>query len=235
MSPRMLLIEDDPALLSVLQAAIAYGGFEESSVRTGREAIETFARGAFDAVLIDLGLPDMDGEDVLTALRERSSVPILVVSGRNSEPDRIRALDLGADDFVPKPFLPGELLARIRAALRRSNLSQASDVSAPPSERDPIAFGPLTLDPMHRTAAIGGAETAVSDAEYKVLWQLARCSGEIVAKDSLLEILYGAEPPEKTRIVDVYISTLRRKLRALHPEELIFSFRGRGWMLKLPA
>ena len=107
MTARILLVEDDPALLSILTAAIGFGGFSSDPVRTGLEALKAFERGGFDAVLMDLGLPDMDGGEVLTSLRAMTDIPIIVVSGRGSERDKIQALDLGADDYVAKPFLPG--------------------------------------------------------------------------------------------------------------------------------
>src|SRR5687768_3384990 len=150
MSARILLVEDDPPLLTILQAAMSYGGFKSEAARSGAEAIEAFRNRRFDAVLVDLGLPDLDGTDLLHTLREISDVPILVVSGRDTERDKIDALDRGADDFIPKPFLPGELLARIRSALRRyrSLHGAAEEARMPEAElRDPIEIGPLILDP----------------------------------------------------------------------------------------
>jgi two-component system KDP operon response regulator KdpE len=233
MNPRILLVEDDPPLLTILQAAMDYGGFKGESVRTGRDAIEAFRTRKFDAVLIDLGLPDLDGGEVLRTLREDSDVPILVVSGRESERDRIEALDRGADDFIPKPFLPGELLARIRAALRRYQMApeRSSEMA---EERDPIQIGPLTLDPFHRTVEMNGRKTVLSDAEYKVLATLATSEDGVVSKPVLLKRLYDSDALEETRIVEVYISNIRRKLRELCESELILNFRGRGWKLIVP-
>ena len=238
MSERILLIEDDPALLTILQAAMSYGGFDSESNGSGAEALDIFARRPFDAVLVDLGLPDLDGSEVLAKLREISDVPILVVSGRDSERDRIAALDQGADDFIPKPFLPGELLARIRAALRRHRTQQGR----PPGEggvevadeRDPITIGPLTLDPFHRTAEVGGRRAVLSDAEFKILSTLATSREAVVSKPLLLKTLYDSDTLEETRIVEVYSSNIRRKLRDLYDCELILNFRGRGWKLVVP-
>jgi len=232
MSERILLIEDDPALLTILQAAMTYGGFDSESNGSGAEALETFSRRPFDAVLVDLGLPDLDGSEVLGRLREISDVPILVVSGRDSERDRIAALDQGADDFIAKPFLPGELLARIRAALRRHRTQQGGVEVA--DERDPITIGPLTLDPFHRTAEVGGRRAVLSDAEFKILCTLATSREPVVSKPLLLKTLYDSDTLEETRIVEVYISNIRRKLRDLYDCELILNFRGRGWKLVVP-
>jgi two-component system KDP operon response regulator KdpE len=237
MSARILLVEDDPALLTILQASIAYGGFTAESVGSGNEAIELFRSHAFDAVLVDLGLPDLDGAHVLRTLRAESDVPILVVSGRMSERDKIEALDQGADDFISKPFLPGELLARIRAALRR----HATQREGPNGERapgldsrDPVSIGPLTLDPFHRTVELHGRTTVLSDAEFKILNTLATSAEDVVSKASLLKTLYDSEALEETRIVEVYISNIRRKLRSIRDAEFIFNFRGRGWKLVVP-
>ena len=236
MSARILLVEDDPALLTILQAAIAYGGFTAESVSSGAAALETFKHGNFDAVLVDLGLPDLDGGEVLKSLRSTSDVPILVVSGRGSEQDKIEALDHGADDFISKPFLPGELLARIRAALRRHQAQgeRAPGDPLPGLGRDPYHVGALTLDPFHRTCELGGRTAVLSEAEFKILNTLATSQDNVVSKSSLLKTLYDSEALEETRIVEVYISNIRRKLRSLRDGEFIFNFRGRGWKLVIP-
>ena len=237
MTARILIVEDDPSLLAVLQAAVAFGGFKADSVESGAKALETFRTRDFDAVLMDLGLPDMEGGELLRAFRDFTQVPIIVVSGRGTERDKIEALDLGADDFVAKPFLPGELLARIRAALRRHQ-TQAESADAPRAAtrelRDPVEIGPLTLDPLHRSVEMKGRRAQLSDAEFKVLLTLATSEAGIVDKSSLLKTLYDAEVLEDTRIVEVYISNIRRKLRDLHDMELILNFRGRGWKLIAP-
>lgn len=237
MSARLLVVEDDPALLHMLEAAISYGGYTSESARSGHNAIELFKNGRFDGILMDLGLPDFDGGELLKTLRGLSDVPILVVSGRGSEQDKIQALDFGADDFVPKPFLPGELLARIRAALRRHSLVDASEApqrsaSSEEEERKPIEVGSLTLDPYNRTARLPGGEAALTDAEYKLLHMLATNADRLVSRAKLLEALYGAEARE-THIVEVLISYLRRKLRPLiEGEDIIVNRRGQGWMLR---
>jgi DNA-binding response OmpR family regulator len=240
MTARILLVEDDPALLSILTAAMGFGGFTSEAVKTGLEALRAFERGGFDAVLMDLGLPDMDGGEVLTALRTTSDIPILVVSGRGTERDKIQALDLGADDYIAKPFLPGELLARLRAALRRHRRQPAGGegegegtAEGVDDERMPLRLGQITLDPLRRSAEAGGQAVALNETEYKVLSLLARARGTIVGRQTVLEALYGGAPPKETRIVDVYISNIRKKLACLPGgEELIATYRGRGWMVR---
>jgi len=237
MTARILLVEDDPVLLSILTAAIGFGGFSSEAVKTGLEALKAFEKGGFDAVLMDLGLPDMDGGEVLTSLRAISDVPIIVVSGRGSERDKIQALDLGADDYIAKPFLPGEMLARLRAALRRHRRGRAGgegETAAPAdAERMPLRLGRVTLDPLRRSAEAEGHEVNLNETEYKVLSLLARERGNIVGRADVLEALYGESPPKESRIVDVYISNIRKKLGALPGgEELIATYRGRGWMIR---
>ncbi|HEX8642760.1 MAG TPA: response regulator transcription factor [Allosphingosinicella sp.] len=239
MTARILLVEDDPALLSILTAAIGFGGFSSEAVKTGLGALKAFEKGGFDAVLMDLGLPDMDGGEVLTSLRGISDVPILVVSGRGSERDKIQALDLGADDYIAKPFLPGEMLARLRAALRRHRRGRgggegdAAPSPAADAERMPLRLGRVTLDPLRRSAEADGQEVSLNETEYKVLALLARERGTIVARGDVLAALYGDSPPKESRIVDVYISNIRKKLAALPGgEELIATYRGRGWMIR---
>lgn len=237
MSARILLVEDDAALLTILEAAVAHGGFSSEAVGSGAAAVEAFRSRPFDAVLIDLGLPDRDGGEVLQALREASDVPILVVSGRDSERDKVEALDKGADDFIAKPFLPGELLARIRSALRRHRGEQGpAEAGVRATEmRDPISVGPLILDPLHRSAELRGRRTVLSDAEFKILSTLATSADSVVSKALLLKKLYDSEALEESRIVEVYISNIRRKLRSLDEEcEFIFNLRGRGWKLVPP-
>ncbi|HEX8193256.1 MAG TPA: response regulator transcription factor [Allosphingosinicella sp.] len=240
MTARILLVEDDPVLLSILTAAIGFGGFSSDAVKTGLEALKAFEKGGFDAVLMDLGLPDMDGGEVLTKLRQTTDIPIIVVSGRGSERDKIQALDLGADDYIAKPFLPGELLARLRAALRRHRRGRggadgeaAPQPSAADAERMPIRLGRVTLDPLRRSAEAEGQEAQLNETEYKVLSLLARERGNIVGRADVLAALYGDTPPKESRIVDVYISNIRKKLTSLPGgEELISTYRGRGWMIR---
>jgi two-component system KDP operon response regulator KdpE len=237
MTAHLLVVEDDPALLSILEASISFGGFTNQAARSGHEAIAMFRSGRFDGILMDLGLPDFDGGDLLKTFREMSNVPIIVVSGRGTERDKIEALDMGADDFVAKPFLPGELLARIRAALRRhasvEELPQGETTSEA-NDRQPIHAGILTLDPFDRTAKIGGGEVSLTEAEYKLLKVLAVNANTIVSRATLLEALYGQEVRE-THIVEVLISYVRRKLRPLlDGDDLIVNRRGQGWILRTP-
>ncbi|HZF43113.1 MAG TPA: response regulator transcription factor [Sphingomonadaceae bacterium] len=228
MAAKLLIVEDDQAVLAVLEAAVRYGGFASLSVGTGREALAEVSDGGFAAVLLDLGLPDTTGDLLLQELRQKTTIPILVVSGRGTESSKINALDLGADDFIEKPFLPGELLARIRAAIRRS--PRHSDPLT--AERLPLRVGSLVLDPLDRTVRVREATVQLNEAEHRILFLLATEAGDLVSRAALLRDFYGDDASLQTKILDVYISRLRAKLRQLIPDrELIVSQRGAGWSL----
>ncbi|HEX8620823.1 MAG TPA: response regulator transcription factor [Allosphingosinicella sp.] len=234
MTANVLVVEDDAALLAMLQAALAYGGFESDAVSRGADAVTAVGSGRFDAVLLDLGLPDCEGGELLPRLRAVSDLPIIVVSGRGTERDKIEALDLGADDFVAKPFLPGELLARIRAALRRYAVRQ--DPGREDPARSPLRIGAMTLDPLDCSVALPGGKAELSGAEFQVLQKLASGRGATVSRAELLAGMYGDKAPAETNVVDVYISRLRMKLRDLPGgEDLIANVRGQGWRLRVPG
>jgi DNA-binding response OmpR family regulator len=241
MSAHLLVVEDDPALLFMLEAALSYGGFTSTAATTGLQAIDSFKSRQFDGILMDLGLPDFEGGELLRAFRQLSDLPIIVVSGRGTEQDKIEALDLGADDFVPKPFLPGELLARIRAALRRTApLSREAASNAvrqmQREENRPIRIGAMTLNPAERSLDLHGQQLSLTEGEYTVLRVLAANHDATVPKAVILEALYGQDDVRETKIVDVYISRIRQKLRQIDDnEDLIQNFRGRGWSLRAPA
>jgi len=230
MSNRILIVEDDPALLATLGRSVAAGGFEHEGVGRAGDAIGAIGSGAFRAVLLDLGLPDMARDEVLPALRAVSDLPIIVVSGNDSEQDRILALDQGADDFLPKPFLSGELLARIRAALRRYD-SQGQGGQADGAAGAP-RLGGLTLDPHFQTATHGDRTVPLTVAEYKILATLMGKRTAPVSKEELMAALYGAGEMRESKVVEVYISRIRRSLEALTGrDDLITSRRGLGWVL----
>jgi DNA-binding response OmpR family regulator len=234
MSARVLVVEDDAALLAMLQAALSYGGFGSDAVSRGADALTAVQSGRFDAVLLDLGLPDCEGGELLPRLRALSDLPVIVVSGRRSERDKIEALDLGADDFVAKPFLPGELLARIRAALRRYAVRQGRASEDP--GRSPVQVGAMTLDPLDCSVVLAGAKAELAGAEFQVLQRLAAGHGATVSRAELLAEIYGDKAPAETNVIDVYISRLRSKLRDLPGgEDLIANVRGQGWRFRVPG
>lgn len=195
MNARILIIDGDPAMLAILRASVADGGFDCRSAVSGEEALELFKAGAFDAVLMDLGLTDIEGGELLHTIRALSDVPIIVVSGRIAEEDKIQALDLGADDYVAKPFLPGELLARIRAALRRARTrSEGGEVLPRIGEIEEAT----TDDPCYSVQEIGALGMA-GNADRTLLANLAeeakhaaRTPGLSEETRSLLDRVYRA-------------------------------------------
>ncbi|WP_106516048.1 response regulator transcription factor [Allosphingosinicella deserti] len=236
----ILVVEDDPKLRSVLSATAQVGGFDTREAESGSQAISLVSQGVGDVVLLDLGLPDYDGRELLIILRQLSDRPILVVSGRGSEQDRIEALDLGADDFIVKPFLPGELLARIRASLRRHGrpLPEAGDAAEggfDAAGRLPSRLGSYLLDPFDQSVSFNGGKARLSDAEYRIFGALAGAAEAVLSRAELLAILYGEEAPATSKIIDVYISRVRAKLRDIPGgRDVLQTVTGSGWRLLEP-
>jgi DNA-binding response OmpR family regulator len=202
---RVLVVEDDDGIAEPLGEGLSREGFEVSRVATGADALRAATP---DVILLDLGLPDIDGYEVCRQLRSRSSVPILVLTARGAEVDRVVGLELGADDYIVKPFGFRELVARIRAVLRRSN-------EAGPSEQ--VQFiGPLTVDRRSRRVLVDGEEVALSPKEFELLALLAEDPGAVVNRQTILEEVWDPHWYGPTKTVDVHVASLRRKLG--HPE-----------------
>ncbi|MCJ8157461.1 response regulator transcription factor [Sphingomonas sp. LaA6.9] len=227
MGNRVLIVEDEPTLLHVLEATLEYGGFESVVARTGRAAVELFDSGGIDAVLLDLGLPDLDGSELLKQLRERSNLPIIVVSGHDTESDRIAALDLGADDFVPKPFLPGELLARIRAALRRYETPAAA------AETAGADSDTLNIDPVQPLVTVSGEIIYLTTHEHKLLTTLAARMDRAVTVDEIVTEIWGSADPLHQGNLRVLIHKLREKIEA-NPKapRFLLTVHGIGYRLR---
>ena len=219
-APHLLLVEDDPATLHVLEATLEYGGFGSDVATTALDALQRLSDRSYDAVLLDLGLPDLDGSHLIKTLRTNSDVPIMVVSGRGTEQDKIATLDLGADDFIAKPFLPGELLARIRAVLRRRGPSMsvaANDI------QDDDNDGSQTTDAQEdvRFARLEGR-----------LFNLLEARGDnVVTYDEIIEAIWGPDKPRGQSHVRVLVGQLRRKLELMNSPYKIRSERGAGYRL----
>jgi two-component system KDP operon response regulator KdpE len=206
MKPLILVIEDDPQIRRFLRATLAAEDYQFHEAVTAAEGIAQAASRQPDLVLLDLGLPDRDGLDVIREIRSWSQMPIVVLSARGQEKDKIAALDLGADDYVAKPFAVGELLARIRAALRRA---------APfaPDGADPIVrFGNVQADFEKRLITVGGQEVHLTPNEYKLLQVLIKHAGRVVTQRQLLNEVWGPQHTEQSQYLRVYVAQLRRKL-----------------------
>jgi two-component system response regulator RegX3 len=205
--PRVLFVEDEASIYEPFSKALAREGFEPVVATTAARALELAEDGDFAIVLLDLTLPDGDGRDVCRALRRSSSVPILMLTARGTEADRIVGLELGADDYVVKPFSGGEVVARIRAILRRAP-AQAADEPPP----GPIAVGHLEVDIASRRARLDGDELQLSRKEFDLLTELMRHAGRVVTREQLMDRVWDENWFGSTKTLDVHIRWLRQKL-----------------------
>ena len=226
--PRVLLVEDEPAIADTLVYALETECFEVVHALTGTDALASAGREAFDFAILDIGLPDMTGLDVCRRLREISSVPVLFLTARDSEVDRILGLELGGDDYVTKPFSPREIVARVRAILRRSQARTA----LPPASGNPQILH-------HDTAAMRihchGELLDLTAHEYKLLLVLLGKPGRVFTRDQLLEHAWQDPGAVTDRTIDAHVKSIRAKLRAVRvgAEELIQTRRGLGYLLTL--
>ncbi len=206
MKALILVIEDDPQIRRFLRATLAAEEYQFHEAVTAAEGIAQAAARQPDLVLLDLGLPDRDGLDIIREIRSWSQMPIVVLSARGQEKDKIAALDLGADDYVAKPFAVGELLARIRAALRRA-------APLTPDGADAIVrFGNVQADFERRLITVGGQEVHLTPNEYKLLQVLIKHAGRVVTQRQLLNEVWGPQHTEQSQYLRVYVAQLRRKL-----------------------
>jgi two-component system, OmpR family, response regulator CpxR len=221
----VLLAEDDTELCSLMADYFAPHGFSVDAVHNGREALRRALQGGFDLLILDVMMPVLDGFEVLRQIRKRSAVPVIMLTARTSQADRVDGLNAGADDYLPKPFAPEELLARIRAVLRRAGKVDAVDDT-------PIECGSLRVKPGTREVWLRGEPVTLTSIEFDILECLARSPGRVVSRDSLAAALYQREIGPFERSMDVHISHLRKKLDN-DEETLIHTVRGAGYLLAL--
>jgi len=201
-APRVLVVDDEAPIVRVLRPSLIAGGYEVAVAHSGHEALTQIAQEAPDVILLDLGLPDMDGKDVIVALRRWTDVPIIVLSARQSETERIAALDNGADDYVVKPFHTGELLARVRTALRHRQRRAESTV---------YSGNGLEIDFERRRVTVGGRNVRLTRKEYDLLRTLAQHAGQVVTHKQLLAAAWGGTVTD-TQFVRVYVGQVRQKI-----------------------
>ena len=225
MPERLLLVEDDARLAEMLMEYLGAAGFRVAAASRGAQALQRLADEDFDAVVLDLMLPDMDGLDLCRRLRvQRISVPVLMLTARGDATDRIVGLELGADDYLPKPFEPRELLARLRAVLRRRSTAGATAA-------EPLRFGRLEIDRDARIVRVDGQERAVTGYQFSLLQVLAEHAGRVLSRDTLMDLLKGEALESFDRSIDVHVSRLRAAIEddPKHPRRII-TLRGAGYL-----
>lgn len=223
MSTRILIIEDEPAIADTLAYALRTEGYEATCLGLGREALTALRCADFALVILDVGLPDMSGFDVCRELRRFSDVPVIFLTARSDEVDRIVGLELGADDYVPKPFSPREVASRVRAILRRAR-PPASAADVPPR---------FTHDEEGARVAYHGVWLGLTRYEYRLLATLLERPGRVLSRTRLMEIVWRDAEDSLERTVDAHIKTLRAKLRAVREDEdPIETHRGLGYSLR---
>jgi two-component system KDP operon response regulator KdpE len=201
---RILIVDDEPQLLRVLRPTLTSAGYEVTTAETGEDAIAAAASSPVDAILLDLGLPDLDGKDVISRVREWSDVPILVLSARDIEAEKIEALDRGADDYVNKPFAMGELMARVRASLRGRERRYSTQGRFRAAE--------LEIDFAARRVTVFGEEAKLTRREYDLLKTMARHAGKVVTHQQLIAAVWGAEAGVEAQFVRVLVGQVRQKI-----------------------
>ena len=204
MPPRILIVDDEPNILGTLAPILRDRGYEVVTAMNGRAALEAIDREKLDLVVLDLGLPDIDGVDLCRTIRTSLSVSIVVLSARGAEGDKVRALDAGADDYVTKPFGTEEFLARIRANLRRA------DAPSPPSE--PIVRGDLVIDRERFRVSRAGEEVRLTPKEFELLTYLAQHAGRVLTHRAILKAIWGPNAVDQPEHLRVLIGALRKKI-----------------------
>ena len=224
MADAVLIIDDDARLAAMLGDYLAENGFSVSSAGSGEAGLAQLRRQPADAVVLDVMLPDMDGFETCRRIRAFSQVPVLMLTAKGEETDRIVGLELGADDYLPKPFNPRELLARLKAVLRRSG--RAMDAARPE-----LRFGRLEIDPGSRTVRLDGAETSLTSYQFDLLVALAQNAGRVLSRDQLMDLVKGAELEAFDRSIDVHVSRIRAAIETdpKHPRRII-TVRGAGYV-----
>jgi DNA-binding response OmpR family regulator len=226
-SPRILLVDDEPSVQTLLTYPLTKDGYEVVAAVDGRQALERFAEQRFDLVVLDIMLPKLDGIEVCRRLRTRSQVPIIMLTAKDDEVDKVLGLEMGADDYITKPFSVREFRSRVRAALRRAEMGGAA------AGDEPITAGDLEIDLERRTAHMRGSPVKLTYVEFEVLTALASSPGRVFTRETLLGRIWGDSKYRDPRTIDVHIRHLREKLeRDPRRPEYLFTVRGVGYRFR---
>jgi DNA-binding response OmpR family regulator len=221
--PRVLVVEDDEGISQVLQRSLRMEGYEVRLAADGVSALEVAQAFLPDLVILDLGLPRLDGIEVAKQMREHDDVPILILTARDAVESRVEGLDVGADDYLIKPFERQELLARLRALLRRR----------PPRGQAPLTAGDLKLNPDTHEVTRGERPIDLTQREFELLEYLMRNERIVISRQRLLDEVWGYDPFSMTNTIEVFVSNLRRKLEAGGEPRLLHTIRGAGYVLRV--
>jgi two-component system response regulator AdeR len=221
--PLILIVEDEREIAEILEGFLKLRGFRTEWARDGEEALRLFRAAGPDLVLLDLLLPKVDGLEVIRSIRRESETPVIMLSARSEEIDKVLGLELGADDYITKPFRPLEVVARINAVLRRY-------LGPGPGASGPVRAGPIEVDPGRALASAGGTRLELTGTEFRLLQHFANYPGRVFSRSELLDMAMP-DSDALERVIDVHIGNLRRKLAAAGVEEVITTVRGMGFRL----
>jgi DNA-binding response OmpR family regulator len=226
-SHRILIVEDEPKTAAAIEIYLRHGGFRTELARSGPEALHKARDGTPDLIVLDVMLPGLSGIEVCRTLRSESAVPIILLTARSTEHDKLLGLELGADDYVTKPFSPRELVARVRVVLRR--LVPAKDKI---DKTDKISVGDLVLDAAAREVVVRGAPVALTAAEFRLVEAFMRAPGRVFSRDELMQRAFGGSYDGLDRTIDVHIKNVRKKIEAdrANPKRIVTVF-GLGYKL----
>jgi len=225
--PLVLVVDDDHKILRLLRIEFTAQGFQVLMAERGNDALDLLERQRPDLVVLDIIMPGMDGLEVLKRIREKSGVPVILLTAKGTDSDKIMGLELGADDYLPKPFNPEELTARVRAVLRRSQMREA------PSNGNTLVCGNITIDLARRTVFVNGKVVVLSRTEWQLLQQLCANAGRVMLHEDLLTRTWGAEYRDDIQYLRVWISRLRQKLEENPAEpKYIRTVQGIGYILE---
>ena len=229
-SARILLVDDEQPIQTLLSYPLRKEGYDVVQAADGQQALERFEEESFDLVILDLMLPRLDGLEVCRRLRSRSSVPIIMLTAKSEEIDKVVGLELGADDYITKPFSVREFSSRIKAALRRAEMSRPVE---PDPDEAPLEVLDLRIDFPKRTVRVRGEEAQLTFVEFEILSVVARASGRVFTRDMLLSRIWGDSAFRDPRTIDVHIRHLREKLeRDPKDPEYLFTVRGVGYRFR---
>ncbi len=227
--PRILLVDDEHSIQTLLSYPLRKDGYEVVQASDGREALDRFGESTFDLVVLDVMMPRMDGLEVCRRLRARSSVPIIMLTAKSDEVDKIVGLELGADDYITKPFSVREFRSRVKAALRRASMDREAGNAAD----EPLQVHELRIDPARRSVRVRGDEVALTFVEFEMLTAMASSPGRVWSREQLLTRVWGDSSYRDPRTVDVHIRHLREKLEAdARSPEYLFTVRGVGYRFR---